>query len=257
MTRTLAALAIFALVVAPVAAEDYEDECRYSAPRQEVLEVDDSDELRIDADAGFLRVIGEPGLSEVIIDGTACASRETYLEDIELRTGRRGSSLTLDVDLPDIDWNWNRYARLDLVVRVPADLALDIEDGSGSIEIEGVGATRIDDGSGSIDVEGVRGDLSLTDGSGSIEVRDVEGSVTIDEDGSGSIQITGVTRDLDIDEDGSGSISIRDIGGNVRIREDGSGSIRAVEVMGDFIVDRDGSGGISVDGIGGRVEIPD
>jgi hypothetical protein len=257
MTRTFAALALFALIVTPAIADDDDDECRYSADRQVVLQVDGADELRLEADAGFLRVIGEPGLTEVIAEGVACASREEYLDDIELRSGRRGSSLTLDVDLPDIDWNWNRYVRLDLTVRVPADLALDIEDGSGSMEIEGVASTTIDDGSGSIEIENIRGDLTLTDGSGSIDVRNVEGSLTVDEDGSGSMQIAGVTGDVDIDEDGSGSITIRDVGGNVRIREDGSGSIRAVEVTGDFVVDRDGSGGISVDGIGGRVEIPD
>lgn len=257
MTRTLAALAMLALVVVPAVAADDDDECRYSADRQAVLQVEDAADLRIEAEAGFLKVIGEPGLSEVIVDGIACASTAAYLEDIELRTGRRGSSLTLDVDLPDIDWNWNRYVRLDLTVRVPADLALDIEDGSGSIDIEGVGTTRLDDGSGSITIENLRGDLTLRDGSGSIDVRDVEGSLTVDEDGSGSMQISGITGDVDIDEDGSGSISIRDVGGNVRIREDGSGSIRAVEVVGDFIVDRDGSGGITADGIGGRVEIPD
>jgi len=257
MRRTLAALAMFALPVVPAVAEEDDDECRYSADRQAVLEVEDANELQIEAEAGFLKVVGEPGLSEVIVDGIACASSASYLEDIELRTGRRGSRLTVDVDLPDIDWNWNRYARLDLTVRVPAELALDIEDGSGSIEIEGVGSTRLDDGSGSIEIENMRGDLTLVDGSGSIDVRNVEGNLIVDEDGSGSMQIAGVTGDVEIDEDGSGSISIRDVGGNVRIREDGSGSIRAVEVVGDFIVDRDGSGGITVDGIGGRVEIPD
>lgn len=259
MTRTLAALATSVLVFAPLAAlaDDHDDECRYSGERQEVLRVDGADELRLEAEAGFLRVIGEPGLSEVVLDGTACASREEYLDEIELRTGRRGSSLIVDVELPNIDWGWNRYARLDLTVRVPTEMALDIEDGSGSIEIEGAGETRVEDGSGSIEIEDLRGDLTLIDGSGSIDVRDIEGNLTVDEDGSGSMQITGVTGNVDIDEDGSGSITIRDVGGSVRIREDGSGSIRAVEVVGDFVVDRDGSGGISVDGIGGRIEIPD
>ena len=185
MLRTLAAVALFALMVVPAVAYDDEDECRYSADRQAVLQVEDSDQLRIGAEAGFLKIIGESGLTEVIAEGVACASREGYLDEIELRTGRRGSSLTLDVDLPDIDWNWNRYVRLDLTVRVPGRTRLDIEDGSGSIDIEGVGSMRLDDGSGSIEIENVRGDLTLVDGSGSIDVRNVEGNLIVDEDGSG------------------------------------------------------------------------
>lgn len=92
---------------------------------------------------------------------------------------------------------------------MPSGLALDIEDGSGEIEISGVGATRIDDGSGSIDVRDVDGDL--TDGSGEIEVRDVR----IREDGSGSIRAVEVSGDFIVDRDGSGGISVDRIGGRV------------------------------------------
>lgn len=241
------------LIAVPVAADD----CDYVDSRQAVIAVDAAARLRVDASAGFLRIVGEPGLDEVIAEGTACAGRESDLDKIELVADRRGSSVLIKVEIPDFDWSWNRYARLDLTLRVPSDLALDIEDGSGSITIEGVGATRIDDGSGEIDVERVNGDLTIEDGSGEIDVRDVNGSVHVREDGSGSLRVEGVRGDVTIDEDGSGSISLRDVGGSVRIREDGSGSIRAVEVTGDFVVDRDGSGGITVDRIGGRIEIPD
>ncbi len=254
MKRILVCTLLAAALALPGSADD---ECEYRDERQAVLQLDDARQLRIDASAGYLRVIGEDGASEVIVDGVACASRAADLEAIELDTGRRGSSLVVEVDLPDIDWSWNRYARLDLTVRVPSALELDIEDGSGWMELNNVGPSRIEDGSGEIEVETVHGDLVLTDGSGEIEVRDVRGKVTVDEDGSGEIRIAGVEGDVEIDEDGSGSITIRDVGGSVRIWEDGSGSIRAVEVSGDFIVDRDGSGGISMDGIGGRVELPE
>lgn len=253
--KKMYACALFLTVVAlPSVADDH---CEFSEPREAVLQVDDATELRIDASAGFLHVIGSDDVSEVTVEGTACSARESDLDRIELQTGRRGSSLIVEVDLPDIDWNWNRHVRLDLTLRVPSGLELDIEDGSGEIELSDVGATRVEDGSGEIDIESVNGDLTISDGSGEIEVREVRGSVTVDEDGSGGIRIAGVDGDVDIDEDGSGSISIRDVGGSVRIREDGSGSIRAVEVIGDFIVDRDGSGDISVDRVGGRIELPD
>lgn len=254
MTKSFAAVVLLGSAALASAADD---ECEFSEPRQAVLEVGDATELRIDASAGFLRVIGSDDLGQVIVDGTACAARARDLEGIRLETGRRGAHLLVEVDLPDVDWSWNRYARLDLTVRVPSTLALDIEDGSGEIEIRGAGRTRIDDGSGGIDVRDLHGDLTIEDGSGEIDVENVRGRVTVTEDGSGSITIVGVVGDVHIDEDGSGSISIRDVTGSVRIREDGSGSIRVADVSGDFIVDRDGSGGISVDRIGGRVETPD
>lgn len=254
MIKSLATALILTVVALPAAADD---DCEYREPRQEVLQIEDATELRIDASAGSLEVIGSDSLSEVVVESVACASHQSYLDEIRLDTRRRGSRLLVEVDLPDIDWNWNRYARLDLIVRVPSSLRLDIEDGSGSIKIRGVGTTTIVDGSGEIDVDTVYGDLTIEDGSGEIDVHNVRGRVSVREDGSGSIQIADVEGDVDIEEDGSGSISVRDVTGSVRVNEDGSGSIRAVGVSGDFVVDRDGSGGISFDQIGGRVSVPD
>ncbi len=253
--RKIYATALLAVLPALPAAAD--DDCEFREDRQAVLAVEDATELRIDASAGYLRVVGDDRATEVVVEGVACAADAEDLERIELDTRRRGSTLIVAADLPDINWGWNSYVRLDLTVRVPSNLALDIDDGSGSIELTNVGPTRIEDGSGEIEIERVNGDLRIDDGSGEIEVRSVRGKVTIEEDGSGGIRIADVEGDVDIDEDGSGSISIRDVGGSARIREDGSGSIRAVGVRGDFIVARDGSGGISVDRIAGRIEIPD
>ncbi len=210
MTKTVVGLAAI-LLLGSALSSAAKDRCEFSEPRQAVLEVGDATELRIDASAGFLRVVGGDASAEVIVEGTACAGEASDLAGIELETGRRGSTLLVEVDLPESDWGWNRYARLDLTVRVPSGLALDIEDGSGEIEISGVGATRIDDGSGSIDVRDVDGDL--TDGSGEIEVRDVR----IREDGSGSIRAVEVSGDFIVDRDGSGGISVDRVGGRVEI----------------------------------------
>lgn len=50
-------------------------------------------------------------------------------------------------------WNFsdNGYAQLDLVIEVPARLAADIADGSGSIELLNLGEVELTDGSGGID----------------------------------------------------------------------------------------------------------
>jgi DUF4097 and DUF4098 domain-containing protein YvlB len=254
MIKSLTTALALSVVALPALADD---DCRYREPRQVILQVEEATELHLEAAAGSLEVIGSDGLTEVVVDGVACASHQDYLDGIRLDTRRRDSRLVVEVDLPEVHWSRNRYVRLDLIVRVPSSLMLDIEDGSGEIDVRGVGPTRIRDGSGEIDVDTVYGDLTIEDGSGEIDVRNVRGKVNVEEDGSGGIQIASVEGDVDIEEDGSGSISIRDVTGSVRIDEDGSGSIRAVAVNGDFIVDRDGSGGISFDEIGGRVSVPD
>ncbi len=251
-------------------------DCRFSAPREATLDAAGASLLVLSAEAGSLRIEGKEGLSQVLVRGTACASSEGDLDEITLETGRDGDRLRVEAKTPNGDdgWGWNRYARLDLAVEVPTDLALEVSDGSGSIEVERTdsivirdgsgsieirevtGSVQIVDGSGEIEIRGVRGDVTLTDGSGEIDVRDVEGRVVVEEDGSGSILIADVRGDVVIDEDGSGGIEIERVGGGVRIRSDGSGGIRVVDVTGGFTVEDDGSGGISFDRVGGAVRIP-
>jgi hypothetical protein len=216
----------------PLAADD----CAYQEPREERIDAAGLKTLRVIARAGSLRISGQPGASAVEIHGTACASSRSYLEEIRLRTTRSGSTATVEAEIPD-SWGWRGgERRLDLVLAVPPGLALDVEDGSGPIDVRNVAAAAVQDGSGEIVIEGVAGEVRITDGSGSIDVRDA-GSVVIDEDGSGGITVSGVR-------------------GNVLVRDDGSGSISVREVAGDFTVEDDGSGGISHAQVHGRVRVP-
>jgi len=249
-------------------------ECRYSKVIEEAMDASGATEIEIEAGAGFLRIEGTEGLDQVRIDGRACASKESLLEGIELRTRRQGDRLVVIVDI-DSHWGWGKqYARLDLTLEVPASLPLSIDDSSGDVEIRDVAAVDLRDSSGSIEIAGVAGDVRirdssgeidlkrvggavrLRDSSGGIDVRDVGRGVEIEEDGSGDIYIAGVIGDVEIGSDGAGGITIRDVTGNVTIGSDGSGSIRVVSVSGDFTVRRDGSGSISIDDVKGRVRTP-
>lgn len=252
MRKTILALSL-TLPLAAAAARA--DDCRYTDDRDATLDATGVSALRIDAEAGSLRVEGRADLTEVRIHGTACASDRDLLDEIRLDTGRRGDTLRVKVDIDDGGWGWSTR-RLDLVIEVPERLAVEIEDGSGSIDVRAVASLDISDGSGEIDIDDIRGDVVLEDGSGEIDVTGVKGSLTITEDGSGGISIRDVVGDVDIREDGSGSIDIRDVDGSVRIHDDGSGSIEVFRVAGNFDVDHDGSGGISFDHIGGRVRVP-
>ena len=211
--------------------------------------------VRIDASSGFLHVTGTETES-VRVHGEACASSQSRLDGIELFSELRGDTLEIRVEIDSARGFFFRrsHASLDLEVELPEGMAVEIEDGSGEIEVRDVGDLEIEDGSGSITVIGC-GNTRIDDGSGSIDVRDLRGNLEI-EDGSGRIDIEDVAGTVRID-DGSGSIDITRVGGSVVIEDDGSGSIRITKVDGDLRVGDHGSGGLSFDEIGGSVSVRD
>ncbi len=247
-----------------------DSDCSHTAPREATIDAAGASRLVFEAGAGSLEIHGTPALAEVRVHGTACASRESMLESIQIDTHRRGDTVYVTAQVPDVHYG---SAALDLSLEVPANLAvegrdgsgsatvrsvasLDVRDGSGALEISDVaGAVRVHDGSGELTVLGVGGDLQIEDGSGPIEVKGVSGGVRLS-DGSGEMTVSNVDGDVTVDDDGSGGIEIRGVRGNVLVRDDGSGPIRVRDVQGDFTVAHDGSGGIDFDGVHGRVSIP-
>ena len=246
------------------------NDCSHTAPRQATVDASGVTRLVLEAGAGSLEIHGASGLTEVRAHGTACASRESTLDSIQIDAERRGDTVYVTTRIPDVHYG---SAALDLSLEVPSNLAveghdgsgsttirsvasLDFRDGSGSLEISDVaGRARIHDGSGSLTVLGVGGDLEIDDGSGSIEVKGVSGNVLLN-DGSGSMTVANVDGDVTVDDDGSGGIEITHVGGSVLVRNDGSGSIDVRDVQGDFTVAHDGSGGVDYDDIRGRVSVP-
>ena len=266
----LGALLLTPLVVAlPSLASAWGNDCRATEARQATVDAAGASTVRVEAKAGSLKIIGEEGLAEVRARGSACAKNEKALEKVQLRADRSGSEVRVVVHIPD---GWGQGGALDLEVRVPAGLAVEVEDTSGGIEIDNVASLHLKDGSGEIDVTGVKGDVSVHDSSGEIELVDVGGDVRI-HDGSGGMEIEDVKGSVVI-EDGAGSIEILDVTGDVtiemtaparswcrgrqdvRVGRDGSGGIRVQDVGGDFTVEEDGSGGIERSGVQGEVHIP-
>lgn len=247
-------------------------DCPHSEPRDATLDAAGATTLRVEAKAGYLKIRGTSGLSEVRVDGKACAPDKDVLDEIELHTDRRGDTLYIEVETPD--GNWRRHSPyLDLEIEVPESLLLDVDDSSGSLKIEGVkglvledssgdilvrdiaGEVEVDDSSGELEISHVGGKIRVHDSSGSLEIEHVTGPVSI-VDGSGEISVRDTEAGVEIVEDGSGSIELDHIGGDVVVREDGSGSIWAEHVAGDFIVERDGSGGVHTNHIEGNIKVP-
>jgi hypothetical protein len=238
MLQTLLMMIVFAANLVQAAWSDYEETRDLSLDAQGV------ETLRIEAGAGSLDVTGVAGSYRIVVaalirvpDADRDDAREIVGDDLILSLVRDGDRAELKGFFKDTGRLFGSSPTVGLEVSLPDGMSLDIEDGSGSIE-----------------VRNVRGDIELDDESGSIQMTDVGGMLNIN-DGSGSISIRGAGGAIAI-VDGSGSVTVARAGGSVTI-EDGSGSIDVSDVAGDLIIPDDGSGSVVFSGIAGRVEQAD
>lgn len=225
--------------------------CSMTAPTlQETreLEVQVSRDARfsIDAGAGSLLVTGESGADTIRVSAEIYQVEANDDYTLTLETDSEGRvRLVADTGSGPLSSN----DRIDLSIRVPESVELDIVDGSGSMQVSGLTRSLdIEDGSGSIRISEIGGDVTIDDGSGSLSVDNVGGSLGI-EDGSGSIDVRETGGDVAI-HDGSGSITVRNTGGKVTVDDD-SGSIN-VDSAEDFELLGDGSGSVSASNIRSR-----
>ncbi len=231
--RSFIVMAMFATSLAHASWSDYEEK------RNLALDADGIAMLSVTAGAGSMDITGVQGLDEITVKALVVVpdtDEEKALKIIEKKmvltleqenglakldswfdggflSSSSSAYIVLDISVPqglsvNID---DGSGSLD-VVDIAGDVSID--DGSGSIDVSNVANLNIDDGSGSIDVSGASGDVSIVDGSGGILVKHVQGSVRID-DGSGSIRVSDVEQDLTIIDDGSGGQHFSDIRGDV------------------------------------------
>lgn len=267
------------LMLLPIAAQA--DDCRFSAERALDIDAAGLTTLRLDTSAGDLAVRAEAGLARIEVRGRACHSEEAGLAGIQLHQQRTGQEATVAVVIPDAGsssgWFGDHHAYMDVRVRMPAGVKLDLRDSSGDLAVEGLragldltdssgdieledigGGIEISDSSGDIEARGTKGDITIrSDSSGDIDIIGVEGNVMVREDSSGEIDLRDVTGDAEVDRDSSGDIGFDTIGGSARVGADGSGGIRADQVRGDFTVERKSNvDAIRHSGVGGRVSLP-
>ncbi len=225
--------------------------CDETAPRSASVPVLGATSVRIVAGAGYLKIHGQSGVTEVAATGTACARNSGDLDRLQFVTETSGSEIVIEGRTEP------RNSRFDVTIEVPDSFQVEIEDGSGEIEVRDVAGVHLDDGSGGADINGVTGEVVVAeDGSGGITIQNTGGNVEIVEDGSGDITIQNVGGNVEIVNDGSGGITVSDVAGSLHVGDDGSGSITARDIGGDFVVDAAGSGAVRHSGIGGKVDIP-
>ncbi|MBW3536107.1 MAG: DUF4097 domain-containing protein [Gemmatimonadetes bacterium] len=230
--------------------------CRFSHDERLQVPADAGLLLDVDAGSGSLSVEGVRGLPAVEMEVRECASREEWLADLEATLERTGDGIVVRTRYPEPGRSvrGERYARIDLVVRVPLDMPATLRDGSGEAWVSGTGRLAMVDGSGELEIRAINGAVRVQDGSGGLRLADIGGDLEI-ADSSGGIDLTDVDGSVTL-TDGSGSVEATDVEGDVRVLRDGSGSIRVREVGGDFVVERDGSGSVRWTGVAGRVDVP-
>jgi hypothetical protein len=253
--------------------------CRYSAPRNAEIDAAGLKLLSVQIGPDELFIHGQPGLTRIVVQGTACASDEKWLKDVKVETARQGDTATLVANDGDhgvvISLFHNYYAYLKLDVRVPLSLAVKLQEGSGDASASDLAALDATLGSGDLKVKSIAGEFGFAVGSGDLSLHNVKGSVTMGALSSGSARLTGigggvkvqsvgsgdlvvhdVTGDVTVGSVSSGEVSIERAGGNVRADSVGSGDFGADGVGGDFSVGTVGSGDIRPRNVKGKVSVP-
>ncbi|MGD8990159.1 MAG: DUF4097 family beta strand repeat-containing protein [Desulfobacterales bacterium] len=221
------------------------------------LAVSDQKALQITCAAGFLEVYGVDGADRIKVTATVQIKGITrdglagFLERHALLTLKQDGRKAILVSVFKNQKQMTVDARIDVTVAAPKHLRVQIDDGSGRIDVSDLDADLvIQDDSGSIRIRDIQGNIDIEDGSGKINITDIRGNLEI-KDGSGSIQIDRIKGDVRL-VDGSGQMTLKDIDGNLAIR-DGSGGIEIINVTQNVLIKDAGSGALDIDGVKGRV----
>lgn len=232
--------------------------CRYSAPRSAEIDAAGLKRLSVEIGPDHLVVRGQPGLAKVEVSGTACASREDWLEDVQVETARHGDSASLVARDGSRHFVFSlfggSYAYLKLDVRVPPSLWVQLKEGSGDADVAGIRALDASLGSGDLKVDSVAGRLALDVGSGDAVASNV-GSLALASLGSGDVHVDGIRGDAHADGVGSGDLGLRNVQGSVSIGSLSSGDVKLAGVGGTVTVGSVGSGDVGIRDAKGDVTV--
>lgn len=242
------------LVFASVASAE---ECRFSAPRNADIDAAGLHSLLLRLGSSDLDIQGVQGLNKIEVRGTACASDQSWLKDLQISTGRSGDQATVDAEhRTNTTFNLfgSSYAYLKLQVRLPAALAVQIHSGSGDVQAKSLASLDFSSGSGDLIADHIPGALELQLGSADVRANDV-GSVVVNGTGSGDVHVMGVRGDARADHSGSGDLDFSNVHGSVRVGSTGSGDVTLSDIGRDAEVGSTGSGDVTANGVGGNFTV--
>ena len=266
------ALLLFAAAPALASAND----CKFIAHRDFDVDAAGLKTVAFPLGSSDLVVEGVPGLTKVEVRGRACASEEAWLADLKVDQHLSGDRLTVTPQQGRTNWQWfgSSYASIDIEVRVPASMAIDIKASSGDSKVRNVASLAYDGSSGDLIVDKIAGLLSLELSSGDVQarevgsadvrsissgdltLRDVRGDVQVDRVGSGDLRLDNVAGGVTIGSVGSGDVTISHVERGVGVDSLGSGDLDVADVGGDFSLRRKGSGDVHQHGVRGKVDVP-
>ena len=186
------------------------DHCQFTAQRDFDVDAAGLKTLALQLASTDAHVEGVAGLTKVEVRGRACASQQDWLDKLTVEQQRSGDRLVVTPHEEHSGSNWSlvgsNYAWIDLRVRVPASLAIDIHSASGDADVRDVAALAFQSASGDLRVEKVAGAFSAEVASGDIDGNDV-GSLDLRRTASGDIRLRNVHGEARVGNVGSGDIT--------------------------------------------------
>jgi DUF4097 and DUF4098 domain-containing protein YvlB len=213
---------------------------KYTFERSLTIETSQLAKFNVETKQGDITIIGEDGRNSIDVKAKISTNEP---ENFTLQLQESGNTVYLQSHFNSGFKGWTSGAQyIDLVVYMPSEMALEVQQRSGDLSIKNVKkGLNLDDSSGDIDLQNIIGSVDVKDTSGDIKMRSTVGNLYID-DTSGDIKVVETEGNIQI-EDTSGDIDLYGTSGSV-IVDDSSGDIyvktaRSLQVTDDSSGDVD------------------
>ena len=205
---------LFGLILAAVSTTALADhDCKFKAERNLDIDPAGLKALALVLGSSDAQVEGVAGIKRIEVRGKACASEEEWLKDLTVDQERGGDRVRVTTsknrDGTHINLFGSSYAYIDLTVRIPVDLALEVDAGSGDADVGNVASLRFTSGSGDLKAHHVTGDVLVKVGSGDAIIDDI-GGLDVERVGSGDIRASNARGDIKVGHVGSGDVTFAD-----------------------------------------------
>ena len=232
------------------------NECQFSAERNLDIDPAGLQALRVELGSSDLNVQGDAAASKIEVRAKACASEQAWLDELQIEQNRQGNKAVVKTaPRPSHSGIFGKnYAYIDFVVRVPANLAIEVESGSGDTHASNIASLAYHSGSGDLNLDQAAGAVTVTVGSGDVVASHL-GSFRLDHAGSGDMHVSDVRGEVTIGHVGSGDLSFSDVRGSVRAESIGSGDFVADKIGGDVYIGSIGSGDVTAKTVGGNLTV--
>ena len=211
------------------------------------FEVSASPKLTVKTGDAHIHVVdGESNVIEARVTTNNWKIGEGGIKIVDRQTG---NEVRIDVQFPH---NWGSFGfnhrRVDVELRVPRHITLDLNTGDGNIDIKGVsGGIVLHTGDGHLDISDVEGEMRAETGDGPVTLKGVKGNTSL-HTGDGRIEVDGFDGSLRA-ETGDGRVRVSGRFDVLQVKT-GDGGVEATALAGsqmttDWTLET-GDGGLTV-----------